>query len=233
MGAAQRADLGQTPTFRHGGAERDMRGLTNTFRRSGTATKKSNKDQAMWLGLNAILEHAQIAPMGITAWTIERILLDTELERAGPTEVRSLQIIEKVAWGRSFEEIRARLHDDGRAYIEGDGSFVLCGNEACTVRNRQTVWCGQLPSLLRVVPTVHWREPNVENPLLSCVWRIEGNLCDGANGLDSISLNGWAPWSEWQRLFELLGPVFSSAAPVPPRCVLQMHHFGTYFAVKN
>lgn len=187
----------------------------------------------MWLGLNAILEHAQIAPVGIMACTIEQLLLETESERACPTEFQTLQVIEKAAWGRSFEEIRARLHDDGRAYIEGDGSFVLCGNEPCTDKNRQTVWCGQLPNLVRVAPTGHWREPTEEKPVPACVWRIEGNLCDGAKGLDSISLNGCAPWSEWQRLFELLGPVFSADSPAPPRAVLQLHHFGTYLAVKN
>lgn len=185
----------------------------------------------MWLGLNAVMEHAHVMPGDSMLSSVEQIFFELEQGRARQTEFRAVEVLEKSPWGRSFEDIRDRLETDGPAYVEGDGSFVLCGKAACSNENRTTLWCGQLPSIVDVQPTNQWRAPTAENSHPVVVWRIEGSLCDGAAGLDSISLNGWAPWAEWQRVFDLLGPIASHPTPFPPSSVLQFHHFGLYLPI--
>jgi len=187
----------------------------------------------MWLGLNAVMEHAYVMPGDSSVCSVEQIFFEMEQGRARQTEFRAVEVIEKSPWGRSFEDIRERLETDGPAYVEGDGSFVLCGKAACSSDNRTTLWFGQLPSIINVLPTNQWRAPAAENAQPVTVWRIEGGLSDGANGLDSISLNGWAPWAEWQRVFELLGPIASLQTPFPASSVLQFHQFGLYLPIAN
>lgn len=203
----------------------------------------------MWTGLNCILEHAIVERMIATTdassaepSTAKENKFDSDFEQLLPDSIKNApqtavflanRILGKAPWGRRFEEIVARLQADGRVYIEGDGSFVLCGNEPCGNHNRETLWYGQQPDKARVAPTVQWRNPSSDNPSPACVWRIEGNLVDGANGMDSVSINGWAPWAEWQRLFDLLGPVSNSDTSPQPTPVLQLHHFGVYLAVSK
>lgn len=201
----------------------------------------------MWIGLNCILEHAIVeclipssgdSPAEPTVARESKFLGDFErLIPAGMNishrlaELSDNRILGKAPWGRRFEEIVARLQADGRVYVEGDGSFVLCGNELCGDHNRETLWCGQLPDKARVAPTIQWRNPASDNPCPKCIWRIEGNLCDGATGMDSVSLNGWAPWPEWQQLIDLLGPVSNPDDSTQSTPLLQLHHFGVYLAV--
>ncbi len=203
----------------------------------------------MWIGLNCILEHAiverligardasTIEPAGANEskfdGEFERFLLDSISNAHQPAEFSANNILGKASWGRTFEEIVARLLADGRVYIEGDGSFVLCGTEPCGDHNRETLWYGKRPDKAGVAPTIQWRSPASDNPSPKCIWRIEGNLCDGASGMDSVSLNGWAPWSEWQQLFEWLGPVSNPDDSPQPTPVLQLHHFGVYLAVST
>jgi hypothetical protein len=181
----------------------------------------------MWLGLNAILEHVTVGRSHQVSHGIEELLNHA----FGDEQTMPLTIVQvgaKAPWGMTFEDIRQRLDDDGRAYLEGDGSFVLCGNQTCHENNRQTCWLGRLPKLAQVVSTTQWRSNSAEFPHPTIVWRIEGNLCDGAMGLDSISLNGWAPWPEWQKLFQLIGPRRLGSGPDGVYPVLQLHHFGVY-----
>ncbi len=187
----------------------------------------------MWLGLNAIMEHAQVVSKDSSTCSVEQILLDMNHGIDRRSKLQTVEIAGKCPWGRSFEEIRTRLQADAPAFVEGDGSFVLCGKQPCTEENRTTLWCGQLPTIIEVQPTRQWRAPVSENPNPIGVWRIEGSLCDGANGLDSISLNGWAPWAEWLRVFELLGPISSEPSPFLTRSVLQFHQFGVYVPITN
>lgn len=184
---------------------------------------QANDEQTMWLGVNAILEHAVVLANSPTTSRMESAL------SLVPTKLRSelglslVQVGDKQPWGLSFEELRERLEASGKAYVEGDGSFVLCGNATCREHNQQTLWLGQLPQVVQVLPTNQWRAPTAHNEAPTTVWRIEGNLCDGANGLDSISLNGWAPWTEWQSLLGLIGP---TSIEVP--FTIQLHHYGIY-----
>ena len=210
----------------------------------------------MWLGLNAILEHAHTSPPPApfepsapdTSSLEPSPLKPRPFERLGPTFLAAASqrvgqtdspfgivpafVTGKAPWGRSFEQITDAMVADGRIYYEGDGSFVLCGSEPCAETNRQTLWFGCLPQKIRIGDTPHWRAATAEAPNPAVVWRIEGNLCDGARGLDSVTLNGCAPWSEWLRLLELLRPIPVSDSPALPCPVLQLHHFGQHVGIE-
>lgn len=184
---------------------------------------QANEEQTIWLGLNAILEHTVVLANATTISRMDSALSVVPTALQNELGLSSVQVGEKRPWGISFEEVRERLDTSGRAYVEGDGSFVLCGNAACLEQNKQTLWLGQLPQVVQFLPTNQWREPMANMEARTMVWRIEGNLCDGARGLDSISLNGWAPWTQWQSLLALIGPT-SVEAPF----TIQLHHYGVY-----
>ncbi|MBL8890736.1 MAG: hypothetical protein JNL67_12225 [Planctomycetaceae bacterium] len=187
---------------------------------------QANEEQIMWLGLNAILEHVHIenaSDSGLNE-TVLSLVPNAQRSMFGVSLVR---VGEKRPWGHSFEFVRERLEADGNAHVEGDGSFVLCGQASCSEQNKLTLWLGQLPQIAQILPTNQWRDPAVTSES-RMVWRIEGNLCDGAAGLDSISLNGWAPWSEWQKLLALIGPT-NGLTPF----TIQLHHFGVYVTLAS
>jgi hypothetical protein len=146
--------------------------------------------------------------------------------------VRAVQVTQLQPWGRSYESILLALELDGRFYVEGDGSFVVCGHQPSGPDNRQVLWLGDDASLVTVAATPGWRPANQAAPA-SVVWRIEGNLFAGTEELDYATVNGYAPWSEWERLMQMLAPrtspVAAAADDAPATdLVVQLHRFGQY-----
>lgn len=199
----------------------------------------AEKEQNMWLGLNASLQHAlPLNPAATEAAAGPATVSQgpnepTSAKHLGEVGVTALQIEELRAWGRSYDSILEALEDDGRFYVEGDGSFVVCGHATVGPENQGTLWLGDDASLVKTAPTPGWRPP-ADSGISTVVWRIEGNLFAGAHDLDYATVNGYAPWGQWQRVLGLLAPQLTTRAGEPangPRVtelVVQLHRFGQY-----
>lgn len=182
----------------------------------------------MWLGLQAlahcidqeIASNAKRFPPLEVAYSIAAYRKNaptpgrpslSPLEIAG-SQLASLQL--------TFDEVVRRMTDTGEIYIEGDGSFVWCGREECSEKNRCTIWLGGHGKSAEVQATPGWvpntlqiTEPVETDPrtdsgtdLHSIIWRIEGNLYDGGSHLAYAQFVGAAPAKVWQKFLSLLVP---------------------------
>lgn len=183
----------------------------------------------MWLGLNASLQHALPATLELD----DRSTAQGSVQQLLQVGVRAVPVAQLQAWGRSYDSILLALELDGRFYVEGDGSFVVCGHCPVGDENQQVLWLGEDASLVSVASTPGWRAAT-ESDRPTVVWRIEGNLFAGIEELDYATVNGFAPWSEWARLLQLLAPqpvTATSTQDTSPRSselLVQLHRFGQY-----
>lgn len=183
----------------------------------------------MWLGLNASLQHALLD----TPKLADQPQAQVSVQQLSEVGVRAVSVARLQPWGRSYDSILLALELDGRFYVEGDGSFVVCGHVPTGTDNQQVLWLGEDTSLVSVAPTPGWRA-TTPSESSSVVWRIEGNLFAGTEELDYATVNGFAPWSEWERLLQLLAPQPTQESPPtidPSRSselVVQLHRFGQY-----
>ncbi len=208
----------------------------------------------MWLGLNASLQHA--LPRNLAAAAESVVGATTSSASTAPTStaptstapasaarlgqvgVTALQIETLQPWGRSYESILAALEEDGRFYVEGDGSFVVCGHQTVGPENQQTLWLGDDDSLVKTAPTPGWRPP-ADSGISTVVWRIEGNLFAGTHDLDYATVNGYAPWREWQQLLKMLEPLSTThddgqtGGATVTELVVQLHRFGQYIRLEG
>jgi len=187
----------------------------------------------MWLGMNVILQLA----------SVERRRTDGHLRLPAPpvddnrgawAEFPVIVDPQLQPWNRAFEALMLAMDQDGRVYLEGDGAFVLCGTERCSADNHDTIWLGKLPKPLWQAPTLGWRPIEEATGSAKMVWRIEGNVVDGALGVDHVTINGTAPRNVWREFLHLLqGDPQPTAAPRPGSMVAQLHQFGLYVGLDS
>jgi len=185
----------------------------------------AEKEQNMWLGLNASLQHGLPVPRA----TGDSSLGHASVGHLSEVGVMAVQVGHLEPWGKSYESILLAMELDGRFYVEGDGSFVVCGHQLAGAENQEILWLGDDASLVKISPTPGWRAAPA-----TVVWRIEGNLFAGAVELEYATVNGFAPWSEWERLWQLIapqlvvGPADGLGGVVSTDMVVQLHRYGQY-----
>lgn len=158
----------------------------------------------MWLGLQAILQSlrpetmdsaprqplplakALPAPANEDEWHLSAIEIDAN------RDVTPLPL--------TFDSVIRAMEDSGTIYSEGDGSFAVCGNDRCAAVNRQILWLGRDASLVTVQDNPDWFTDAEQRS----TWKIEGNLFDGRENVDHITLTGFAPREQWQYLLSTL-----------------------------
>jgi hypothetical protein len=185
----------------------------------------------MWLGMNVILQLAEPQPRVSTE--VLR-LSDDSVPRPPDGGLHFSVLVDPQvrAWDRSFEALMAVMEADGRVYLEGDGAFVLCGQEPSGADNRDTLWLGQLPKPLWQTSTAGWRPshapPHSPDQSAPVVWRIEGSVVDGTAGVDHVTINGTAPVTVWSHF---LGLIQGPSAGKSGSLVAQLHQFGLYVSL--
>lgn len=157
----------------------------------------------MWLGLQAILQRLRPEVVDQAERQLLELPQNLKLAINDPLTIQSVTVVPEqdvLPLPLPFDQIIQRMGDTGSIYSEGDGSFVLCGNERSTAENQHILWFGKDGQLASQASTPDWFSDAEQRS----TWRIEGNLFDGAETTDHCTLVGFAPVEQWRYLIEIL-----------------------------
>jgi len=187
----------------------------------------------MWVGIQVLLH--SVEPTILEKAARHPALEIDAIADLNPSPIQPLKIN---ADGLSplpitFDQAVNRMQSAGNIYCEGDGSFVVCGNQIADAKNQHTLWIGRDAKRGKILPTADWRFTAPDSPHDSnskVVWRIEGNLVDGSEHLNHVQMIGFAPVPVWREFLKIFA---SERAEKDLPCVFQLQQFGIFLDVDD